>query len=601
MKVHAPQTHLATHEVENQPPDFAGGNLFLDDPTLRAAALREGGRWVEAPLAAYGAEAGSDEILALGEAANRYPPEFASFDRFGRRIDEVRFHPAYHALMALAMRHRIHAIGWTAGQASGHVAHAALLALGTQAEAGTVCPISMTYASVAALRHQPDLASVWVPMILHGSYDAPLRPVAEKRGVTLGMAMTEKQGGSDVRANATRGTRNDGGLWVLMGHKWFCSAPMSDAFLTLAQTGEAQTGGVQTGAGLSCFLVPRIAPDGTRNAIHLMRLKDKLGNRSNASAEIEYHGALAWPVGAEGRGVATIIDMVHHTRLDTMAATLGIMRMALAQAAHHATHRRTFQKRLVEHAAMRGVLADLALEYEAAAVLTMRVARAFDAATGPQRGFARLAVALGKFWLCKRAPGFVAECLECLGGGGYVEESMLPRLYREAPLNGIWEGSGNVIALDVLRTLGREPEAVGAYRAEIAAARGGHPALDAEADMLAAVLTRAGEAEARTITERLALLLQAALLVRHAPGAVAACSARRAWRSTAGVATALCRREPCPARCWHGSARPCPDNNPRWRGRPARNGQGCQRAGMPAAPRPCLPKYADLAQNLIMN
>jgi putative acyl-CoA dehydrogenase len=352
---------------------------------------------------------------------------------------------------------------------------------------------------------------VWEPKILHGSYDPTLRPIDQKAGVTIGMAMTEKQGGSDVRANTTHARAVGDGLWALTGHKWFCSAPMSDAFLTLAQTD----------AGLSCFLVPRIAPDGGRNALHLMRLKDKLGNRSNASAEIEYHGAVAHPVGAAGRGVATIIDMVHHTRLDTMAATLGIMRMALAQATHHAAHRRAFQKRLLDHAAMRGVLADLALEYEAAAALTLRVARAFDATEGPERAFARLAVSVGKFWLCKRNAGFVGECMECLGGAGYVEESMLPRLYREAPLNGIWEGVANVIALDVLRTLAREPVALAAWRAEIAAARGGHALLDRAAAGLEAALPAAGEAEARHVAERLALVLQGALLVRHAPAEVA--------------------------------------------------------------------------------
>ena len=510
MPLHAPRTHLATHEVTNQPPDLGDLNLFSSDIALRAAALREGGAWLEPPLAALGAEAGSEHMRALGEAANRTPPELATFDRFGRRIDEVRFHPAYHTLMEAAMRHRIHAIGWN-GQPGAHVAHAAMLALATQAEAGTMCPISMTYASVAALRHAPDLAAAWVPQILGGSYDPALRPVADKRGVTLGMAMTEKQGGSDVRANTTRAEPCGDGMWVLTGHKWFCSAPMSDAFLTLAQTGD----------GLSSFLVPRIAPDGSRNAIHLMRLKDKLGNRSNASAEIEYAGAVAHPVGPPGRGVATILDMVHHTRLDTMAATLGIMRMALLQAAHHASHRHAFRKRLIDHAAMRAVLADLALEYEAASILLTRVARAFDSPPGPGRAFARLAVALGKFRLCKRNPGFVAECLECLGGAGYVEESVLPRLYREAPLNGIWEGAGNVIALDVLRTLAREPGSLDAWRAEIAAAHGGNATLDAAMAALETSLPHADESRARAVAERMAVLLQAALLVRHAPHAIA--------------------------------------------------------------------------------
>ncbi|CAH2600119.1 putative acyl-CoA dehydrogenase AidB [Rhodovastum atsumiense] len=515
MSAHAPQARFASHEVTNQPPEFGGLNLFLGDPALREAALREGGTWVEAPLAALGQDMGSDEVMELGEAANRHPPELTAFDRYGRRIDEVRYHPAYHALMELAMRHRIHAIAWDTGRPGGHVAHAAMLALATQAEAGTMCPISMTYAAVPALRRQPDLAATWVPRIVQGRYDPTLRRIADKAGVTLGMAMTEKQGGSDVRANTTAarplGAGGPGMTYELTGHKWFCSAPMSDAFLTLAQTAE----------GLSCFLVPRITPDGGRNAIHLMRLKDKLGNRANASAEIEYHGAWASMVGPEGHGIETIIDMVHHTRLDTMASTLGLMRMALAQAAHHARHRRAFQKRLVDHAVMRGVLADLALDYEAAVVLVMRVARAFDAAEGPERVFARLAVAVGKYWLCKRAPSFVAKCMECLGGAGYIEDSMLPRLYREAPLNGIWEGAGNVIALDVLRTLAREPLARAAFRSEIAAAKGGNAILDATMAGLEASLSHANEAQARLVAERLALVLQGALLVRHAPAFVA--------------------------------------------------------------------------------
>jgi putative acyl-CoA dehydrogenase len=509
----APRTELATHEVTNQPPDFAGRNLFLADTALHEAALREGGAWVEAPLAALGAEAGSAEVLLWGEQANRFPPELATFDRHGRRIDEVRFHPAYHALMALAMRHRIHSIAWTAGRRGAHVAHAGLLALATEAEAGTMCPISMTYASVPVLRAAPDLAATWLPKLLDGTYDAPLRPIAEKAGATVGMAMTEKQGGSDLRANTTRAFPLEGGGWRLVGHKWFCSAPMSDAFLTLAQSD----------AGLTCFFVPRIRPDGARNTLELMRLKDKLGNRSNASAEIEYHDTFATLLGEPGRGVATIIAMVHHTRLDTMAGTLGIMRMALAQAAHHAAHRRAFQKRLIDQPAMRAVLADLALDYEGAVALTMRVARAFDGGDEAEPAFARLAVALGKFLLTRRAPAFVAECLECLGGGGYVEESVLPRLYREAPLNGIWEGAGNVIALDVLRTLRREPAATAAFDAELDLARGGNAVLDRAAGALRDDLARGSgdEAAARRLAERLALCLQGALLVRHAPTAIA--------------------------------------------------------------------------------
>ncbi|HEX4260650.1 MAG TPA: acyl-CoA dehydrogenase family protein, partial [Acetobacteraceae bacterium] len=360
----------------------------------------------------------------------------------------------------------------------------------------------------------PDIAARWLPKILEGTYDASLRPIAEKSGVTLGMAMTEKQVGSDLRANTTRATALDeAGAFRLVGHKWFCSAPMSDAFLTLAQTP----------AGLSCFLVPRIAPDGTRNGIHLMRLKDKLGNRSNASAEIEYHDAYAQLIGDEGQGVPTIIDMVHHTRLDTMAGTLGIMRMALAQAVHHARHRSAFGRTLIDQPLMRGVLADLAVEYEAAACLTMRVARAFGEEGEAARAFARLAVALGKYRLGRRAAAFVHECMECLGGAGYVEESPLPRLYREAPLNSIWEGSSNVMALDVLRTLRREKRALPAFRSETALARGGNADLDRAADALASVLAGpdVAEAWARWIAERLALVLQGALLVRHAPHPIA--------------------------------------------------------------------------------
>jgi putative acyl-CoA dehydrogenase len=375
-----------------------------------------------------------------------------------------------------------------------------------------MCPMSMTYSSVPALRRSPEVGGPWLAKLIGGCYDPPLRPLAEKKGVTLGMAMTEKQGGSDVRANTTRAFPLDGGGWRLVGHKWFCSAPMSDAFLTLAYAP----------GGLSCFLVPRIAPDGERNAIQLMRLKDKLGNRSNASAEIEYHDAFAELVGEEGQGVKTIVEMVHHTRLGTVAGTLGIMRMALAQAVHHAGGRRVFQKSLVDQPAMRAVLADLAVEYEAAAVLVMRVARAFDGAGEAERSLARLAVAVAKYWLTKRCPGFVYECMECLGGAGYVEESPMPRLFRESPLNAIWEGSGNVIALDILRTLAREPDSLNAFAAELAAARSGDSRF-ADASQRLLERLRGGlppEAEARWIAERMALLLQASLLVRHAPAAV---------------------------------------------------------------------------------
>ncbi|WP_084327466.1 isovaleryl-CoA dehydrogenase [Salinarimonas rosea] len=524
-----PLAELATHAVTNQPPPFGPRDLFASDPAFRDAALRATGAWAEPALAALGRAAGSDAVREAGVLANRHPPELVTFDRYGRRLDEVRFHPSYHALMRLAMEHRIHDVAWAraaAGEGGGHALHAALLALFTQAEAGVMCPISMTYASVPALRRQPEVAQAWLDRLIGGRYDPVLRPASEKAGVTLGMAMTEKQGGSDVRANATRaepaGAGGPSADYRLTGHKWFCSAPMSDAFLTLA---------VAPG-GLSCLLVPRVLPDGTRNAIHVMRLKDKLGNRSNASSEIEYHGAHAVLIGAEGEGVRTIIEMVHGTRLDTVFGSLGIMRAALAQAHHHVRHRRAFQRTLIDQPAMRGVIADLQLDYEAAAALAFRVAQAFDASGESERAFARLGVALAKYQLNKRAPGFVAECLECLGGGGYVEESDLPRLYREAPLNGIWEGSGNVIALDVLRTLARAPDAMAALETELAAATGADRRLDAAIRALPGELRAAADDEgaARRTCERIALTLQGALLVRHAPPATADafCAARLA-------------------------------------------------------------------------
>jgi putative acyl-CoA dehydrogenase len=516
MPAYAPQTLLETHEVINAPPLFAGRNLYAEDRPLRDAARLHGGEWVEEPLSALGGAAGSDEVLQWGEDANRYAPELQTFDRFGRRLDEVKFHPAYHRLMALAMEHRVHSIGWREKRDGKHVAHAAMLALCSQAEAGTMCPISMTYASVPALRRQADVAAAWTAKIVDGVYDAPLRPIAEKRGVTVGMAMTEKQGGSDVRANTTRatplGNGGPGAEYRLAGHKWFCSAPMSDAFLTTAYTDR----------GLSCFLVPRIKPDGERNTIQIMRLKDKLGNKSNASSEIEYHDAYAQMIGEEGRGVATIIDMVHHTRLDTMAGSLGIMRRALAEAVHHVSHRRAFQKALIDQPLMRAVVADIALDYEAAAMLTMRVARAFDGESEHERRFARLAMALGKFWITKRAPQFVYECLECLGGGGYVEDGPMARYFRESPLNAIWEGSGNVIALDILRTFQKEPAALDTYFEELSPARGSHPCFDRSFEELSrAVGKGTPEADARHVAETMALTLAAALLFRNSSEAVA--------------------------------------------------------------------------------
>ncbi|MCW6507750.1 isovaleryl-CoA dehydrogenase [Lichenifustis flavocetrariae] len=509
----APTTILETHEVTNQPSEFAGRNLYSTDRPLREAVLREAGEWLDARMGALGAELGADRVMELGDLANRFAPELVAFDRYGRRIDEVRFHPAYHELMAMATRHEIHDVAWTIGRPGARVAHAALLALFTQIEAGTMCPINMTYAAVPALQAHRSVAQPWLDRLIGGRYDAPLRPIADKTGITIGMAMTEKQGGSDVRANTTRAERTDDGSYRLVGHKWFCSAPTSDGFLTLAQAK----------GGLSCFLAPRITPEGERNAIHVMRLKDKLGNRSNASSEIEYHGAHAMLLGEEGRGVNVILEMVHHTRLGTVAGTIGTMRMALAQAVHHVSERRAFQRKLIDQPLMRAVIADLAVEYEAAVVLAARVARAFDKREEHERAFARLSVALAKYWLTKRNPNFIYECMECHGGVGYVEETPMPRLFRESPLNAIWEGSGNVIALDVLRTLACEPRALEAYRAEVATSRGGNTTLDAAADALFDELGRGVPAETRgrLIAERMALTLQGALLVRNAPAAVA--------------------------------------------------------------------------------
>lgn len=519
--MHASDTgpRRVTHEVTNQPAPFVDVNLYDRDPALAEALKREGGAWAEERVRDMGAFAGSARALELAEQANRYPPELRAYDKFGNRIDEVAFHPAYHALMSEAIGRGIHSVAWTRERRGGHVVHTALEYLYTQAEAGTCCPVTMTYASLGALKHQPEIDAEWRPRIVSAHYDPRMIPAKDKAGATIGMAMTEKQGGSDVRANTTRaaplGHGGPGAEYALTGHKWFCSAPMCDAFLTLAYTGK----------GLTCFFVPRWKPDGTRNAFFVMRLKDKLGNRSNASAEIEYDGTWARMVGEEGRGVRTILDMVHHTRLDTALAAAGYMRQALNNAMHHTAHRTAFQKRLIDQPAMMNVLADLTVEAEAATTLVMRVARAYDEgeADDQARAFARLAVALAKYWINRRAPTFVFEAMEAHGGAGYVEESVMPRLFRESPLNSIWEGSGNVIALDILRTLAREPEAVEAYLAEVEPALGADRRFDAAVKTLKqAVVDHGGhEGEARRLGEALALVLQGSLLLRHGPAAIA--------------------------------------------------------------------------------
>lgn len=504
MPLSPPRDALPTHAVENQPGPLRAA-LWAEDPALRAGISAMGGN--AEMVQTFAGALSSKAMLEAGRAANRHPPELRLFDRAGRRLDEVAFHPAYHDLMRTGLEAGYSAIAWEDGP-GGHVAHAAMVYLMSQVEPGVCCPMTMTYAAVPALAAEPELEALWTPRLVSRIYDPSTRPVGEKKGATLGMAMTEKQGGSDLRSNATR-AEPDGDAWRLTGHKWFCSAPMSDGFLTLAQAP----------GGLTCFLVPRWLPDG-RNAIQIQRLKEKLGNRSNASAEIEYHGALAFRIGEEGRGVAAIIEMVHHTRLDTAMAPAGLMRAALVEARHWAANRAAFGKRLIDQPLMRRVLADLSLEWEGALALGLRVASAFD--DPGRRAFARVAVALAKFLSNKRAPHVICECMEALGGMGYVDDTPMPLLYREAPLNSIWEGSGNVICLDILRTLSRDPEACEALAAALDAAKGADARYD---DALAEYRSRWSgspqESDARFFAERTATLLAAATLIEIAPSSIA--------------------------------------------------------------------------------
>ena len=522
-----------THEVTNQPPPLVGHDVFGTDRALVEAVDRYSGGAAgddRADLSAVGVVAGTSSSQDLGRVANANPPVLRTHDRYGHRLDEVEFHPAWHELMARAVGWGLHGAPWApdAGPHA-HLRRAAGFVVWSQVEAGHLCPVSMTYAAVPALAADPVVAAEWVPGLSSRTYDPRLDKPADKPGLVAGMGMTEKQGGSDVRANTTRaeplpnGDRD--GEYLLTGHKWFCSAPMSDVFLVLAQAP----------GGLTCFVLPRVLPDGSRNVFRIQRLKDKLGNRSNASAEIELEGTWARRLGDEGRGVATIIEMVSATRLDCVLGSTALMRAAVAQATHHAAHRSAFGGLLADKPLMQAVLADLAVESEAATALAMRLAQAFD--TG-ERDFRRLAVAVGKYWVCKRTPAVVGEALECLGGNGYVEESGMPRLYREAPLNSIWEGSGNVNALDVLRALGREPAAVEAFRSEVELARGGDRRLDAAIDRFGKELTTVDEAGARRLVELMGLTLQGSLLVRHAPAYVADafCATRLGEPDTPGPA-----------------------------------------------------------------
>ena len=512
-----PSSHptAATHEVTNQVPPLTGYDA-ADDPVLLEGVHREGAGWHVDELHRFGRLVGSEEAQQWADRANRHEPELRTHDRYGHRVDEVEFHPAYHSLMDASVSAGIAGAAWDDERPGAHVARAGTFMLATMLEAGHLCPVSMTYAVVPALRHAPDLAKTYEPLLTSRTYEPGLRTPTEKRGLLAGMGMTEKQGGTDVRANTTTAAVQADGTWRLRGHKWFTSAPMNDLFLVLAQAP----------GGLSCFLVPRVLPDGSRNTFRIQRLKDKLGNRSNASSEPEFDDTVAWLVGDEGKGVRTIIDMVTMTRLDCVLGSAAGTRAALAQAAHHVRHRAVFGAKLIDQPLMRNVIADLAVESEAATTLALRLAGAADRAhrgDDGERAFLRLATAVGKYWVCKRQPAAVAEALECLGGNGYDEASGMPRLYREAPLNGIWEGSGNVNALDMLRALAREPEALDAFRTEIGAAAGADRRLDAAWRELQGelVLTEDAPLRARRVIERAALVLQGSLLVRHAPAAVA--------------------------------------------------------------------------------
>ena len=539
--------------VFNQPPPLEDYNLFDGDRALQEAVHREGGGWIEAEARRLGELLGKPETINLGVLANRFSPELRAYDRFGYRIDEVMYHPAYHELMRIGIQSQTHSLPWLEKRPGAHVARAALVMLRHQIDEGTSCPLTMTFAAIPSLRSQPELAAEWEPPALSSVYDSRSIPAAKKDGVLLGMGMTERQGGSDVRANTTSAEPVNGGgpgqEYIITGHKWFCSAPMCDAFLILAQAT----------AGLSCFLLPRWRPDGTRNAFHLLRLKDKLGNRSNASSEVEFRRASARLVGEEGRGIATIMEMVRHTRLDCALGSAASMRKAVAEATHHAAHRSAFGRRLIDQPLMRNVLADLCLESEAATTLAMRLARAFDrgAEDECEQKFARIATAIAKYWITKRAPAVVAEALECLGGNGYVEESPLPRLYRDAPLNSLWEGAGNLQCLDVLRAMQKDPGTVEAVNEEIAAATGFNSIYDRFVESLipAKQLGIDPEFSARWMVEKMALALQAAALIRsgNQPIADAFCTARLTERlgllfgtirSNDGVALLLERAQP---------------------------------------------------------
>jgi len=507
-----------THEVKNQPPVLENYNLFEQDCALSEGIGREGAGWARAELARYGEMTGRADIIELGYQANEHKPVLHTHDRHGHRVDLVRFHPAYHRLMEIAIEEGLHSSPWTDPRPGANVARAAKYYMHSQVEAAHCCPITMTFAAVPSLRKQPELADQWLERITARTYDPRNVPDNEKAGVTIGMAMTEKQGGSDVRANSTRaypvGNGGPGQAYELVGHKYFVSAPMCDAFLVLAQAP----------GGLSCFLLPRWRPDGSKNPLQIQRLKNKMGNVANASSETELRGALAWMVGEEGRGVRTIIEMVAMTRFDCMIGSSAGMRQAVAQITHHCRHRSAFGAPLSQQPLMQNVLADLALESEAAIATTLRVARALDAPDDPaEQLFLRLATAVGKYWICKRTPNHAYEAMECIGGSGVMEDCIMPRLLRESPVNAIWEGSGNVQCLDVLRALHKEPQVLDAFLAETAKATGSDARFDRFLDALKNEFSNPDNLEyrARNLVDRLALALQASLLIRNGNGALA--------------------------------------------------------------------------------
>lgn len=528
---------IDTHVVENQSVPLVDYDIFAADDALADAVVAFGAESDAPGLSKLGRLASSEIVQTWARQADQNKPILHTHDRYGSRIDEVEYHPAWHSLMNEAVSAGLHAAPWASNNPTAHVTRAAGFVTWYQAEAGHGCPISMTYAAIPALNVDPVVGREWIEGLTSATYDFGLRAPQTKAGLIAGMSMTEKQGGSDVRTNTTTATPIPGGSgeYVLNGHKWFCSAPMSDLFLVLANTD----------AGLTCFIVPRVLPDGTRNVFRIQRLKDKLGNRSNASSEIEFSNTWAQRLGDEGRGVRTIVEMVSSTRLDCILGSTALMRRSLSEAIWHAQHRRAFGKQLIDQPLMRQVLADLAIEVEAATWLSMRLAHATDNSIGAQpatnaqseAAFRRIALPMGKYFVCKRTPAVVGEALECLGGPGYVEESGMPRLYREAPLNSIWEGSGNVNALDLLRALTKSPDSLDAWLGEVAPVRGEDASFDARlTDVLDTLASdpQAIEASARRLAEDMVVLLQAATLRRYAPEPVADAFVATRLRGTTG-------------------------------------------------------------------